>query len=165
MGYCGFKNDPALWEKRNKRDTLSIEIAIDILKLSTGLVSSYYNLAMILWRIRGYAKRYTIESCTACSEWERCAPTLYESNKRVVALLESIRGDYGRLPGILRVPFLYSSLISYSDRLTAIFSDRIEDLGFVRDEASRQVLKDLVSVCKEAAPKLDDWRKSMNFLN
>lgn len=165
MGYCGFKDAPDLWDKKSKRDTLSIEIAADIFRLGAGIVSSYYYLASVLFRIRGFAKQYTIDSCTACSDWERCVPTLYDSNNRIVVLLESIKRDYGRLPGIFRIPFLYSSLISYSDYLLGIFSDRVEDLSFVGDETSRQSLRDLVAVCKEAAPKLDDWRKSMDFLN
>jgi hypothetical protein len=165
VGCCGLKNDPALWEKRNKRDTLSIEIAVDALKLGVGLVSSYYKLAMILWRIHRFAESYTVESCTLCAEWEQCIPTLYESNSRIIALLESIRDDYARLPGIFRIPFFHSTLIGYSDRLTDIFADRVEDLDFIKDEASRKSLGDLTAVCKEAAPKLDDWRKSMDFLN
>lgn len=68
-------------------------------------------------------------------------------------------------PKVARLPFVFAILGRSVAKTVDMLSERVEDLSFVRDEESRAALSGLAQVCKEAGPKLEDWRKTMDFLN
>jgi len=165
MGYCGCKDDRGLWEKKSNRDALSIEIAVDVLRLRSGIVPIYYYYAKVLFGVSSFLRKYTIESCIACSSWETCTPHLYDGFSRLLEMLQCSHLRVVESSSFPRIPFLFPLMMKYETRLLGLLSEKVEDLSFVKDEESRSALHDLAQVCKMAAPKLDDWRKSMDFLN
>ncbi|MFZ2448776.1 MAG: hypothetical protein WAW37_20630 [Syntrophobacteraceae bacterium] len=165
MGCRACKNDPGVWEKRSRRDALSIEIAVDVLRLSAGIIGVHYRTAEILFLTRRYLRQFIIESCVACSSWERCAPSLYEQFSRIHDNMLKLHVAMSGSPKVARLPFVFAILGRSVAKTVDMLSERVEDLSFVRDEESRAALSGLAQVCKEAGPKLEDWRKTMDFLN
>jgi hypothetical protein len=165
VGYCGCKGDYALWEKRSMRDALSIEIAVDVLRLSAGVVRVHYRTAALIFLTRKYLREFTIESCLACSHWSRCVPTLYEHFSRIHRKMVDLRDSILESPPITHIPFVFPVIKESLAQITEMLSERVENLSFIKDEDSRSALRDLGEACKDAGPNLDDWRKSMDFLN
>ena len=163
MGFCACKDDGALWEKRSKRDALSIEIAA--LHLRAAPSAFYLRSAWVLLLIRNYLRNFTIASCVACCNWTQCAPVLHERFSELHETMRQMRDALSKSAPATRIPFIYSIMMQSQTRTLEILSERLEDLSFVKDEKTRAALDTLAELCKEAGPKLDDWRKSMDFLH
>ena len=162
VSYCACKNDPVIWEKRSKRDRLSIEIIAAFLQPEIGILHIYYYAARVLYQTLKYFRAHTFKACASCLEREKCAPLLYEAYQ---SLLNEIRETRERMLKCRTRWFPLSPALHFLDRAIEIYSDKVEDFSFVKNEESRAALAGLAQACKEAGPKLDDWRKSMDFLH
>jgi hypothetical protein len=165
VGYCACKDNHALWEKRSVRDALSIDIAVDVLRVSAGTTRAHYNTAVLLFLTQKYLREFTVESCVACSNWERCAPTLYERFSRIHDRMMELRDSVFESHPITHTPLIFPVIKRLFTRTLAMLSERVEDLSFIKDEESRSALRELAQACEKAGPELDDWRKSLDFLN
>jgi hypothetical protein len=165
MGFDACRDDFRLWEKRNKRDKLSIEIQIDVLRLAHGIVSFYYNSVAVLFLTWRFSRRYPIEACVACHAWGKCVPQLYDGYLSILQKMKTVQEISLGAPSIIRIPFLFPLITKWLGNLIDLLSDRVEDLAFVKDEKSRSSLNELIQTCAAAGSSFDDWRESMDFLH
>ncbi len=162
VGGCVCRDDPAIWEKKSTRDRLSIEIIAAVLRPGIGILHIYFYSARILYKTQKYFKTHTFEACAACLDRAKCAPMFYEAYE---SLLNEIRETRKRIVECQTRWFPLSPALHFLDRAIEIYSDKVEDFSFVKNAESQAALRGLAEACKEAGPKLDDWRKSMDFLH
>lgn len=155
-----------LMQKRAQRDALDVQI--HVCKASDGLFKSilklHWSLFQTMMLLKNYLKAYDLRACQGCDHQEVCLRRFYEMAAAMrQPLLEGLP-KFEAYPRHLRIPFFYGWILRRLQDLLDDLDDRVEDLYLASDPEINALLHDIADACRDASPKLKDWRESMSFL-